>query len=117
MSGMFGKNGIADMDLCVLLGNALENAIAACCQIEKERFIDLNVRMDGSVLAIMIQNSFDGVVLEDDGKIFSRKRGNRMGVGLKSIKDICKKYHGIFEVKYEGTEFSCLMLLNEQKKP
>lgn len=115
MMGVFGQNEIADIDLCVLLGNALDNAVAACVGLQEGRFIELNVRMDGDVLAIMVINSFDGVILEEDGNILSRKRKNETGVGIRSMKDICKKYQGSFEVRYEDKTFSCLMLLNGQE--
>lgn len=116
MTGSFGKLGIADMDLCVLLGNALDNAVAACTQVSGKRYINLTVSLDGEVLAIMIQNSFDGRILEENGEILSRKRQHETGIGLKSMKDICKKYHGSMQVRYEGTEFSCMILLNQTKE-
>lgn len=115
MSGVFGNIGIADMDLCVLLGNALDNAVTACCMVSEGRFISLAVSLDGDVLAIMIRNSFDGEIREEDGMILSRKRNHEAGIGLKSIKDICKKYHGSMQVRYEGKEFSCMMLMNQMK--
>lgn len=114
ISGMFGALHISDIDLCVLLGNALDNAISACCRIPKElRFINLAISLDGDVLAIMIQNSFDGIIEEENGVIFSRKRDHEIGIGLKSMKDICKKYHGSLQIRYEGQEFSCMMLMNQ----
>lgn len=114
ISGVFGKLRIADIDLCVLLGNALDNAVTACRMIPaQKRFINLAISVEGDVLAIMIRNSFDGIMKEEDGVIFSRKREHEKGIGLKSMKDICRKYHGSLQTHYEGKEFSCMMLLNQ----
>lgn len=116
VSGTFEKHGIADIDLCVLLGNALDNAVTGCCQTGEERWIDLSVQTDGDVIAIMIRNTFDGVIIEGEGRILSRKRKNQPGIGLKSMKDICRKYQGTLQVRYDGTEFSCLILLNRDNQ-
>lgn len=113
ISGVFGELSIADIDLCVLLGNALDNAVSACCMIPKEkRFINLAISLDGDVLAIMIRNSFDGIILEEDGVMLSRKREHETGIGLKSMKDICGKYHGSLQTRYEKQEFFCMILIN-----
>lgn len=114
ITGIFGKLSIADIDLCVLLGNALDNAVSACCTIPQEkRYINLAISLDGDVLAIMIRNSFDGIIEKEDGVMLSRKREHEAGIGLKSMKDICKKYHGSLQILYEEQEFSCMMLLNQ----
>lgn len=115
VSGGFLNVGIDDLDLCVLLGNALDNAVTACKTIEEECFINLAVSVEGDVLMIMVRNSYDGKVEEENGELLSRKRDHRTGVGLRSIKDICKKYQGSMKIQYEEKEFDCLMLLNQVK--
>lgn len=108
VSGALADIDISDVDICVLLGNALDNAITGCLTAPGERFISLSVRKDGGALTIMIQNSFDGIVDEKENKIFSRKRYNEPGIGLFSMKSICKKYGGEMEVRYEDNVFSVL---------
>ncbi len=108
VSGSFTDIRISDVDICVLLGNALDNAITACASVEEERYISLSVRKHGGSLAIMVQNSFDGVVIEDNNRILSRKRNNEQGIGLSSMKSICQKYGGEMEVRYEGRIFSVM---------
>lgn len=114
-SGGFLNVRIDDLDLCVLLGNALDNAVTACKTIKEGRFINLAVSVEGDVLMIMVRNSYDGKVQEENGELLSRKRDHRAGVGLRSIKDICKKYQGSMQIQYQEKEFDCLMLLNQVK--
>lgn len=112
ISGVFQSGKIADIDLCVLLGNALDNAVTGCLTSKGKRFINISTRIDGNVLAIMVSNSFDGVVESKKDKILSRKRENREGVGITSIRSVCEKYGGSLNIEYTDHKFTCMMLLN-----
>ncbi len=116
ISGIFESNGITDIDLCVLLGNAIDNAITGCMKVEKDRFIEIQSKTTGNVLVISVSNSFDGVIIEKKGKIYSRKGKDRVGVGLLSIKTICEKYGGSLQINHDEKTFSMMMLLNKNIK-
>ncbi|MEE0265486.1 MAG: ATP-binding protein [Acutalibacteraceae bacterium] len=116
IQGLFKTDGIDDVDICAMLGNALDNAITACCTIKDKRFINITTKTDGNVLAIMISNSFDGIIKNKHENIMSRKAKNREGVGLTSIKSVCEKYGGTLNIDYNDTTFTCMMLLNLQTK-
>ncbi len=88
-----------ETDLCVLLANALENAIHACKEMPEgsPRYIRLSaVLTDNRRLVVNVENS----CLQDlsfDGKgfpIVPRRAGH--GQGLKSIAAVAEKYHGMF---------------------
>lgn len=108
VSGTFADIDMSDVDICVLLGNALDNAITGCLTAQGERYINLSVRKDSGALTIMIRNSFDGIINEKGNKILSRKRYNESGIGLFSMKSVCKKYGGEMEVRYEDKVFSVM---------
>lgn len=112
--GNLGHSGIADMDLCVMIGNALENAFDACLHAESDRYITLTAERDGEVLSIMVQNSFDGKMEVSGNTIFSRKRENRIGVGLQTIGSVCEKYSGTMKTEWNDTTFTVLMMLTAQ---
>ena len=105
------SSGIADTDLCVLLGNALDNAFNGCLTISENRFIQITTQSEKQLLSILVQNSFDGVVEEGKGGILSRKRNAREGVGLSSMRVICQSYNGTMSVDWDGTTFRVCMLL------
>ena len=118
ISGVFNSGEIADVDLCVLLGNALDNAVTGCLTVKDKRYINITTKNDGNVLAIMISNSFDGVIENNQkGNILSRKRDNREGVGITSIKSVCEKYGGSLNIDYTCDTFTCMMLLNTEDIP
>ena len=64
----------------------------------------LNMICSGKMLAIAVDNGFDGNVRLEGGRYLSTKPGH-LGMGLKSLDDISKKYHGGVEFTPEGTEF------------
>jgi signal transduction histidine kinase len=107
---------VPSMDLCVVLGNLLENAAEACRHVENgEKFIRVHARRDGDALLIIAANSFDGTRFEGSGVYYSRKTGNedtpRMGVGLSSIKAICEKHRGMVEHEINGNTWTASVLI------
>ena len=103
---------VADVDLCALLGNALENAFTACRDVPKSPFVSLKAVTQNGFLSIIIQNSYAGEILEKDSVILSQKRDySRGGYGLPSIRDICQKNGGSFRYDYEDGVFCMSILL------
>jgi signal transduction histidine kinase len=100
---------VDDMDLCVVMGNLLENAVEACRRVEghneklNDKFIRARAVVKGNYLTIMVENSFDGICREreEGGAYISRKEthGTRgVGVGLSSVRAVCEKYGGLMKV-------------------
>lgn len=112
--GNLTRSGIADIDLCVMIGNALENAFEAVRVVENDRFVTLSAERDGELLSILVQNSFDGTVHADTEIIFSRKREQRVGVGLQTMRSVCEKYNGSMKNEWNENVFTVLMLLTAQ---
>lgn len=110
-TGGIKNNGIGDMDLCVLLGNALDNAFTACSTLSSSKRVSLIAQSEENVLSIVIQNTFDGKMEIEKGVIYSRKRDKEEGVGLKSMREICEKYCGTIEIKWNEDKFTVLIML------
>ncbi|MEG0508699.1 MAG: ATP-binding protein [Eubacterium sp.] len=110
-SVIIGKCHVSVSDLTVIFGNLLENAMEACeRQNEGEKSIHLKVKnRDDNLIAIICENSFDGVVNRVDDKIQSRKE--KGGLGLSSIRSVAKKYNGALEIKEEGKVFKVYVAL------
>lgn len=98
-------------DLCVILGNMLENAIDACKQMEDgHKFITINSKLHHKTLVITMDNSFDGNYIVENGRARSSKR-NGFGIGLSSIKSLAQKYNGNVEFKKQEDVFLSSVLL------
>ncbi len=98
--------GINPLDLCVVLGNCLENAVEACDKLGADtgRFIELMSEMVGSHIVFKITNSYNGRILKEDGVMKSSK-DQPSGIGLTSVSETVKKYNGNLDIKYTNEKF------------
>ncbi len=82
-------------DICIILANALENAIEACTKSD-EKIIELNIIEKNNSLFISIKNTFNPklIKLVDDKIQTSKKDIDNHGLGLKIIDNIAISYGG-----------------------
>lgn len=104
---------VSDIDLCVLIGNLIDNAVEACEKIDEgegKRFIRLYIGVLKQQLYISITNGTKEVIRKLDEEYISTKRGNH-GHGLKRINNIVEKYEGYINRKNEPGVFVTEVLL------
>lgn len=106
--------GINDLDLCVVIGNCLENAIEACSKMSdaEPRFIDIKTTITKGYLVIKIVNSFNGLVQHQNDAFISSKRDNGNGIGLFSVKTLATKYQGHCIISFDQQVFEVSISLN-----
>ena len=109
-------HGIAHIDMTVLLGNCLENAVeAAACLPEEQRWITVELQSVERMVLLRVINSCEaGMDTEGfaDWKAFpSGKKEGRTGVGLRSISEIAAKYGGGAQFQRKGGEFITRVML------
>ncbi len=102
---------ISDIDLCVLIGNLIDNAVEACEKLpEKDKFLRLYVGALKRQLYISVTNSTGETIRKLDEEYISTKRGNH-GHGLKRINKIVTKYEGYINRKNEPGVFVTEVML------
>lgn len=103
---------ISGIDLSVLIGNMLDNAMEACMQIpdEQERFIRIYIDIIKKQLYISVTNSMQGKAVKVGGIFTSSKHGNH-GFGLWRIDNIVAKYHGYVNRQVENGVFATEVML------
>ena len=106
------KISVSDIDLCTIIGNILENAVAASLEIPVERrSLLLSGLVQNNRLYIVATNSFSGLVRQRNSEYLS-SRHTGSGIGLKSVCASAEKYHGKAVFSHNGQEFhSDVMLL------
>lgn len=95
---------IEPLDLCVIFGNALDNAIEACEKIEDaEKHIAIHIVYNKDSLICKISNS----CIPNDKIILSttKKDTQNHGFGLGNIKSALSHYNHVFNTKQENSEF------------
>lgn len=95
---------ISDSNLCIIVGNLLENALEACEQITEDRSITFTSRLQGDFLFIAMDNTFNGVVKMQGEQYISHKR-NEIGTGLVSIRSVVEKAGGKAKFEAKGKVF------------
>ncbi|WP_133967666.1 sensor histidine kinase [Eubacterium limosum] len=105
---------IDEMDLCIILGNALDNALEACEKMPcGQGEIILSLRKTGEMLLIDIKNTFDEKPVKDsDGLVTTKKDQINHGFGLKTIHQLTKQYDGTMDYEVKNGWFYLVINLN-----
>ena len=101
---------VSDIDLCVALGNLLDNAIEACREAEGEKFLRLTLSLKGNMLYGYLLNAA-GKKKPKRGSLFpSGKRGVH-GFGLYRAEAILKRHDGWVKFNSEDGAFTSEFLV------
>ncbi|MBQ6162999.1 MAG: GHKL domain-containing protein [Clostridia bacterium] len=117
--GMIPEWGIAPKDMCVCVGNLLDNALEACASLPEgaPRYVKTTASVTGNILLLTTENpigetaSLPGGALPKTTKIDPK----RHGIGLKNVKDISKKYNGSLTLSSADRRFTAELLLELQE--
>lgn len=102
---------INDIDLCVILGNILDNATEAAVKIAPEkRFLRIYMTILKKQLYISVQNSAREALSFNEKNYISTKRGNH-GLGMKRVSLLVDKYNGYLNLQNEAGIFACEITL------
>lgn len=102
---------ITSIDLCVLLGNLIDNGVEACENLEaSQRFLRLYLGIFKQQLYISVTNAAPETARGPDAHFVTGKKGNH-GHGLKQIDRVVKKYGGYINRKQEPGVFATEVML------
>ena len=101
------------LDLCIILSNAMENAIHACEEVEETgRYIQLKVYIKNEKqIQIYIVNSCKEEVLFNKKGLPEKKHAKGHGIGLPSIYGVAEKYRGVVLCECKDHAFSLKAVL------
>lgn len=99
---------VSELDLCIVIGNLLDNAMEACMELpEEERLIRIYMEMKGSYLYLALTNTAAGAKQHR----FLSTKGEGHGFGIARVDAIVKKYGGYVTRASEDEAFSTEILL------
>ena len=103
-------------DLCIVLGNSLDNAIEACKRINDNMLnkeIRLSMNHRDSYMIIVITNTCEQLPIKGEKFYRSSKPSPELhGIGLQSIERTVKKYNGNMVVKCERNIFELEIVMS-----
>ncbi|MCD8308181.1 MAG: GHKL domain-containing protein [Clostridia bacterium] len=106
-------NFISGLDLYMLFGNAIDNAIEACCREDAgRRILSINVGRRAGLIFICIENSCQAKPGFRNGMPVTTKEDSMShGYGSASIRSIAEKYGGNAEFSYAKGRFAVSIIL------
>ncbi len=101
---------VSDLELSIVVGNLLDNAIEACRSAQGERFIRLFLGMKGKMLYFSMLNSA-GAKLKKSGTLFATGKSGAHGFGLRRAEAIIKDHGGWVKYNSEDGAFTSEFLV------
>ncbi len=107
------KLSISEIDLCIILGNLLDNAMEACLQFSdpKESFIRVYICAVKQQLYISVTNSVPGTPQKQGTHYPTTKTSGAHGYGLNQINRLAEKYDGYVNRQSEPGVFATEVML------
>ena len=100
------------VDLCIIIGNLMENAIEACMPLpEKDRLIRVYMEMKNTQLYISVTNTAPAGKRQKTGKRHLTTKGQGHGFGLARIDNIVERYSGYLSRNSEDGVYTTEILL------
>ncbi len=106
------KLSIPQTDLCIVLGNLLDNAIEACNKPNQQQlpYINITIKIHKGMLYFKVVNSSNGIYLFDNKKLISTKKHPEHGYGFHNINKIVENYDGFFNYEPENNSFAATIM-------
>ncbi len=106
------KLNISEVDLSIILGNLMDNAMEACDKVqEEERFIRVYIDILKGQLYIYVMNAVNNKLTRRGKRYLSTKSGKHHGFGLMRMDNVVKKYDGYLERQNEEGVFATEIML------
>lgn len=109
-SGMVPTTGISNVDLCIIMANAIDNAIEACGKdtSEKQKEINVNASFQQGYFFFTITNPiYEAVEIKNNNTIATTKSDKEHhGFGVANILRTVKKYDGEAELSSDNKQFT-----------
>ncbi|MFA9462962.1 MAG: GHKL domain-containing protein [Velocimicrobium sp.] len=107
------------MDICTILGNALDNAIECEIQIEdvEKRLIHVEVLSKKEFVVLRFENYFEGNLQYENNLLATTKANKEYhGYGIKSIQFTAKKYNGWVTINKRTNWFELNVVIPSQRE-
>lgn len=98
---------IDDFSITTIIGNLFDNAIKAAAECE-HGWIRFSITQTGSYMNIVIENSYSGNIIENNGEFTSTKNDKVLphGIGIKNVRKVVSNLNGHIDFSYASGYFS-----------
>lgn len=96
---------ISGMDIAVIMGNLLDNAIEATSKAE-DKWIKVCLKYIKGLVRLDIKNSYNGILKVKGDRLLTVKENPELhGMGIDNAKRLLEKYDGELDLYYDEKEF------------
>ena len=104
---------INNTDLCIILSNALDNAIEACEKINGEKEISVYGNFQQGYFVLIIKNPSENILaINNASPVTSKDDKVYHGFGLSNIRFVVDKYNGTMRISSENNFFILCLTFN-----
>lgn len=98
---------IDDFSITTIIGNLFDNAIKAASECE-HGWIRFSITQTGSYMNIVVENSYSGNIIENNGEFTSTKNDKVLphGIGIKNVRKVVSNLNGQIDFSYSSECFS-----------
>ena len=101
---------LTDLELSIVIGNLLDNAIEAAANVDGEKYIFIKISAYHKMTVVHIENSCGKVKWKKRMPVSDKGKGR--GIGLLNVKQSIDKYDGNLQLKQDGNRFVADLFLN-----
>ena len=106
------KLNFQPIDIVIIIGNLIDNAIEATSKLKENKKIDMSIEFSRNVLYISVVNLFDGDLIFKNKKLKTTHVDKEYhGLGLQSVQKSIEKYYGSMKLNHADKIFCVDVLL------
>lgn len=106
------KLNISEVDLSIILGNLMDNAMEACDKVQEDkRFIRVYIDILKGQLYIYVMNAVNEKLTRQGKRYLTTKNSQNHGFGLLRMDNVVKKYQGYLDRQDEEGVFATEIML------
>lgn len=117
--GMIPAEGIEPKDMCICVGNLLDNAIEACATLPEteKKTISVSSMIRNNTVLLTVQNPTDPGkrIMKNQTPATTKSDKRAHGIGLRNVRDVAKKYNGTLQLSAENGIFTAELLMELQE--
>ena len=118
--GMIPAEGIEPKDMCICVGNLLDNAIEACATLPEteKKTISVSSMIRNNTVLLTVQNPVGtGKKKLNKNQMPATTKSDKRahGIGLRNVRDVAKKYNGTLQLSTENGVFTAELFMELQE--
>ena len=113
--GIIPTDGVEPKDMCVCVGNLLDNAIEACARLldaeKKTIYVSSIIRNNTFLLTVQNPVNPRNTLNKNQTPATAKSDKRAHGIGLRNVRDVAKKYNGTLQHSAENGMFTAELFM------